>query len=156
MNRSLGLLLFPLAVATIVGCQQGDKPSYANVSGTVTYNGQPIEKGQITFASDGRPPAISEIVNGNFNGQAIIGSNKIMISAKRKGADTTKLPKGAEAQIKGYKEYMRAKSEPAPGDIELGMVEYIPAVWGAESKQVRVVEAGGANEFKFDITGPKW
>jgi len=156
MNRPLGLLLLTLALAAGVGCQQGgDKPAYANVSGTVTYNGQPIEKGQITFASDGRPPSTTEIIGGKFNGQAVIGSNKIMVSAKRKGADTTKLPKGAEGQIKGYKEYMKGKSDPGAGEIDPGMVEYIPPEWGSESKQVRVVEAGGANEFKFEITGPK-
>ena len=33
------------------------------------------------------------------------------------------------------------------------MVEYIPAEWGTESKQMRVVEAGAANDFQFDIKG---
>ena len=49
-----------LAVAIgVVGCGKGDDaPAYANVSGTVTYNGKPIEKGQITFSTDGRPPTI--------------------------------------------------------------------------------------------------
>jgi len=34
-------------------------------------------------------------------------------------------------------------------------VEYIPPEWGVQSKQMRVVEAGATNEFKFEITGPK-
>lgn len=156
MNRPLGLLLLPLLLAGLVGCQQGDKPAYANVSGTVTYNGQPIEKGQISFASEGRPPSTMDITDGKFSGQAIVGSNKIMVSAKRKGANAPKLTKDAETQVKGYKDWMKGKSEPSgSGDLDLTGADYIPADWGQASKQMRVVEAGAANEFKFEITGPK-
>jgi len=158
MNHSLGLLVLPPLLAALAGCQQGEKSNYANVSGTVTYNGQPIEKGQITFTADGRPPSTMDIADGKFNGQALIGSNKISVSAKRKTANATKLPKDAEAQLKGYKDWMKGKTDPsgpAPGEVDPSMVEYIPPDWGTESKQMRVVEAGATNEFKFEITGPK-
>jgi hypothetical protein len=57
MNRPLGFILF-LFLATVVGCGQQDKPpTYANVKGKVTYNGKPIEKGQIVFAMEGQPPS---------------------------------------------------------------------------------------------------
>jgi hypothetical protein len=151
MNRPLGLLLLPLALA--VGCQQGDKPAYANVSGKVTLDGHPIEKGQITFAAEGRPPSTMDIVDGKFNGQAMIGSNKISVSAKRKSAAAPRLPKDAENQLKGYKEWMRGKSEAGPADFDPSMVEVIPPEWGPQSTQMRVVEAGAANDFQFDIKG---
>src|SRR6478672_1267295 len=97
MNRRLGFLLF-LVLGTLVGCQQADKQTYANVKGTVTFNGQPVEKGQITFALEGRPPSTMDIVDGKFSGQAMVGSNKVSISAKRKTAAAPKLTKDAENQ----------------------------------------------------------
>ncbi len=65
-----------LAVAIgVVGCgTQDGAPPYANVSGTVTYNGKPLAKGHITFSTDGRPPAAMDIVDGKFAGQAMVGS----------------------------------------------------------------------------------
>src|SRR5206468_3845522 len=98
MNRPLAFLLF-LPLATVVGCQQADKPIYANVKGTVRYNGKPIEKGLITFAIEGRPPTMMDIVDGKFSGQAMVGSNRIMVSAKRKTATPAKLNKDAQNQI---------------------------------------------------------
>ena len=56
LSKILGCSPWP---SDVVGCGKGDEaPAYANVSGTVTYNGKPLEKGQITFSTDGRPPSI--------------------------------------------------------------------------------------------------
>jgi len=152
MNRPLGFLF--LILATVVGCQRGDQPTFANVKGTVMYNGKPIEKGQITFATEGRPPSTMDIVDGKFNGQAMVGSNKVSVSAKRKGA-AAKLTKDASSQVKGYKEWMKGKGEfgGPPSDYDPTMVDYIPPEWGAQSTQKRVVEAGAPNEFPFEIKG---
>lgn len=152
MKRALAF--FTLALA--VGCQQGDRPpAYANVSGTVTYNEKPIDKGQITFAVEGRPPTTIDIIDGKFAGQAMSGSNKIMVSAKKKGT-APKLNKDAQTQIKGYQERMQkgtgAFGSP-PADYDPSMIEYIPPEWGITSTQVRVVEVGSPNEFRFDIRG---
>ena len=59
MNRLPGFLLLPLAAVALAGCSQGEKLNYANVSGTVTYNGQPVEKGHIIFAVEGKPPSVT-------------------------------------------------------------------------------------------------
>lgn len=154
MNRSFKYLPF-LILAAVVGCQRGDKALYANVKGSVTFNGKPIDKGQITFALEGRPPSTMDIVDGKFNGQAMVGSNKVSVSAKRKGAGPT-LSKDAQTQIKGYTE--RFKAAPGqfggpPADYDPSMVEYIPKEWNTESRQMRVVEAGAANDFEFNIKG---
>jgi hypothetical protein len=162
MNRPLGILLF-LILATVVGCQRGDKPSYANVKGTVTFNGKPIEKGQITFAMEGRPPSTMDIDDGKFNGQAMVGSNKVSVSAKKKVAVAPQIKGGAgeakhaQTQMKGY---MEKQFKGAPGefmgppiDYDPTMVDYIPLEWGLQGKQTRVVEAGSANEFEFNIKG---
>src|SRR5262245_28945662 len=102
MKRTLVVLLL-LVLATVVGCLGGGTPNYATVKGTVTYNGQPIEKGQITFATEGRPPSTMDIVDGKFNGQAMVGSNKVSVSATKKAAAAPRLSKDAETQIKGYR-----------------------------------------------------
>jgi hypothetical protein len=156
MKPLLGFFLF-LLLATVVGCSMGKKPTYANVKGTVTFNDKPIEKGQITFAAEGGPPSTMDIVDGKFSGQALVGSNRISVSAKKKSANAPKLPKNAEIQIKGYQEKFRAAPGEAggsTGDFDTSMVEYIPPEWGTQSNQMRVVEAGQTNELQFDIRGP--
>jgi len=151
MNRLLGLLPF-LILVMVVGCH-GNKPVYANVKGTVTFNGKPIEKGLITFAVEGKPPATSDIVDGKFSGQAMVGSNKVSISAWKKSATAAPLPKAAQSQIKGYMEKKKGEQGGPTGDVESNMVDYIPPEWGTQSKQMRVVEGGMTNEFEFDIKG---
>ncbi len=146
-----------LAVCLSVGCGGGDKlPPFANVSGTVTYNGKPIEKGTITFSTDGRPPCQMDIIDGKYAGQAMVGSNKVSISAKRKASGKSSgAPPQVLAQAKAQMEAMARKSGGGGStvDIELGTEEMIPPEWGLNSKQMRVVEPGGANKFDFDIKG---
>lgn len=155
MNRSCGFILF-LILVTVVGCSGGDRQVYANVSGTVKFNGKLIEKGEITFALEGRPPSSMDIIDGKFSGQAMVGSNKIMVSAKKKGETQARLDEHAETQIKGYMKWAKAgEFGGPPADYDPSMVEYIPAQWNTDSKQIRVVETGAANDFQFDISGPK-
>src|SRR5207245_4685362 len=123
MNHLLGFLPF-LILVTVIGCQQGDKQTYANVKGTVTFNGKPIEKGQISFALEGRPPSTMDIVDGKFSGQAMVGSNKISVSAQKKSATPRKLSKDAQVQIKGYQEKKRGEPGGPTMDYDSTMVEY--------------------------------
>jgi hypothetical protein len=153
MKHPLRFFLF-LILASVVGCQQREKQAYANVKGTVTFDGKPIEKGQITFALEGRPPSTMDVVDGKFSGQAMVGSNKISVSAKKKSATALKLPKEAEIQIKGYQEKMKREIGQPPVDFDPSMVEYIPPEWGQHSTHMQVVEAGMTNEFEFEIKGP--
>jgi len=152
MNRSLILAL--LIPALVVGCQ-AEKQIYANVKGAVTYNGRPIEKGEITFALEGRPPSTIDIVDGKFSGQAMVGLNKVSVSAKKKAATAPRLDKHAQTQIEGYMKYKAAPGEfgGPPKDYDPTMVEYIPPEWNTDSRQMRVVEAGAANDFEFNIKG---
>jgi hypothetical protein len=143
-----------LAVAIgVVGCSKSDAPDYANVSGTVTYNGKPIEKGQITFSTDGRPPSVIEIVDGKFAGQAMIGSNRVAVAAFRKAAKERKVPDSAKKQYEAYRAMNKGGGGGTSEVFDPLMEDYIPDEWGKESKQVRVVEAGGANNFQIDIKG---
>jgi hypothetical protein len=141
------------AIIAVVGCgTKTGAPAYANVSGTVNYNGRPLDKGQITFQTDGRPPSAMDIVDGKFNGQAMIGSNKVAVSAFRKAAKPRELPPTAQKQVKAYMALNKSGGG-GKGQFDPGMEDYIPEEWGRASKQIRVVEAGAQNQFQFDIKG---
>src|SRR5438094_512073 len=156
MNRSLGCVLL-LVLMFVVGCQ-GNKPTYATVKGSVSYNGKPIDKGEIVFAMEGRPPSVMDIVDGRFNGQAMVGQNRVWVSARKKVATAPEVKGGAAArkdaaaQMKGYREKKREFGTPSV-EFDPTMVDYIPEEWGPHGKQTRVVEAGVPNEFEFEIKG---
>jgi hypothetical protein len=143
------LLFLFLVLALVAGCQEG-KHAYANVSGTVTYNGSPIQKGYIQFQMEGNPPTAMDIIDGKFNGQAMVGSNRVSVSAKKKSATAKALPPQALVQIEGYQKLKKGEEGGPTGDLDLTMVEYIPPEWGSASTQTRVIEPG-SNELQFEI-----
>ena len=153
MNRPL-LFLLVLLLATVIGCSGGDGPKYTNVKGMVKYNGKPIAKGYITFEIAGKPPATMDIVDGEFNGQAMVGSNKVSVSALKKAATGSgpKIDGHAKAQIEGYKKYKREDAK-GPSNFDPSAVDYIPPEWGQRSTHTLVVEAGAPNDFPINIKG---
>jgi hypothetical protein len=154
MNRFLLKFLF-LSMVALVGCNgNSPKQSYASVSGTVTFNGAPLEKGTITFSIPGFPPTSTEIIDGKFAGQAMVGTNTISISAKKKGkgfALRGDAARDAETQRKGY--LKKFEEEGTPIDHDPTLVEIIPEEWNTKSQQKRIVEAGVDNKFEFIIKG---
>jgi hypothetical protein len=143
-----------LAVAFgMMSCSKDGAPSYAKVSGTVTYNGQPLPRGQITFSLEGRPPTMVEIVDGKYSGQAMIGSNRVQIAAFRKRTTERKLPETAKKQIEAYQALNKSGGGQSSDQFDPSMEDYIPPDWGQDSKQIRVVEKSGQNSFDFDIKG---
>jgi hypothetical protein len=147
MYRPLGFFLI-LVFATVVGCGS-DVPKFANIKGTVTFNGKPIEKGKITFASPGRPPSTMDIDDGKFNGQAMVGENKVSVSAMKRLANAPKLPPQAELFMN--RAGQRKEDAGTVGEHDPNAVDYIPQEWGLQGKQTRVVEPGSTNEFEFNI-----
>jgi hypothetical protein len=150
MKRLLLSLLF-LLLAMVVGCG-GGRQSYAKVKGTVTFNTKPVEKGEVIFTVQGRPASVIEIVDGKFAGQAVIGENRVSISARKKSAKAPSFSPEVQHQRKVYKD-MGKGNDPTP-DADLATVDYIPPEWGTASKHTYAVEAGAPNEFEFNIKGP--
>jgi hypothetical protein len=141
-----------LILAPVVGCGPGDKKTYTNVKGTVTLNGKPLDKGEITFVVSGKPPTFMDVTDGKFSGQALVGSNTISVTAKRKSGVAPVLPKQAQQQAAAYKAKSQAQGGADPkANFDSTMIDLIPKEWGPDSKQVRVVEAGAANDFEFNI-----
>jgi hypothetical protein len=159
MYRPLLLLPF-LLFATVVGCSKSDAgPKSAFIKGTVTYNGKPVEKGQITFTIVGHPPTIMDIIDGQFVGEAETGTNRVIISAKKKADKIANLDPEAKAELEAN---LKIKHKGEPGKMfgpvpgwDPMMLEYIPPEWSVNSKNTRVVEAGAPNDFTFDIKGTR-
>ena len=145
----------PLLLAIgVVGCSPSDKPpAFTNVSGTVTYNGKPLDKGQITFATDGRPPTVADIVDGKYTGQAMVGQNRVQIAAFRKAAKARELPETAKKQVQAYQALNKSGGGGTAAEFDPSMEDYIPEEYGKASKQLRAVEAGAPNTFDFNIKG---
>ena len=70
-------LLGAVAAFCVAGCGQEDA-----VSGKVTYNGEPVDKGSVTFTSaDGSGPGFgAQVVNGEYKAEKVrLGPHKVHV-----------------------------------------------------------------------------
>ncbi len=123
------LVCLGLLVMVVAGCGPSGPVTYP-VSGTVTWEGNPLAEGQIVFTPvDGSiAPDAGTITNGTFNFQAQAGSKRVEIYATR---------------------------ESGPPDPVMNMPpkeQYIPARYNAESILTAEVTKGGVSDLKFDLT----
>lgn len=123
-------LLFPLvsiALLTLGGCGSDGPVEYA-VTGTVTFDSQPVEKGEIRFisADAGGTPYAGAIENGKFECKVTEGQKRVEITATREAPT------------------------PAPDGLP-DYVSYIPAEYNAQSTLTAEVKPGGDNTFTFDL-----
>jgi hypothetical protein len=89
-----------LAMSGILGCGGGGIPM-ADVQGEVKYDGQPIEKGTITFKpADGKGPSVGgEINQGRFSLRVPPGPKRVEVSAVKvvgKTEPTLEAPTGTD------------------------------------------------------------
>ena len=122
--------LFLIGCLVLAGCGS-DKPRY-EVTGTVTFNGAPIETGSISFvpSDPAQPPDAGPIENGRYRVKASPGSKRVQVRASR--------PLPADRQD--------PKSE-----MGLLYEDYIPAQFNTASKLTAEVTAAGPNKFSFDL-----
>ena len=151
MNRSIGCFVL---VALLVGCgETGDtnRPKTVPVTGSVTYNGQPVEGATVTF------------VTGGSGGRGALGttdaSGKFQLTTFEAG----------DGAIPGSYKVTIAKTtgETAPMTQEDGVV--VPPTGGPPTTEVKDelplkykdastsgltadVKEGGDNQFTFDLT----
>ncbi len=130
--RSLlvSILVVALGASCICGCGGGGIPRY-EVSGKVTFNGTPVENGEISFVPDkpGMAPDGGVIEKGEFRLTATEGKKTVQIRASR--------------PIPGQRQ----------GNSDMGPLyeDYISAQFNRQSKLTAEVTAGGDNEFTFDL-----
>lgn len=125
--RGLLFSLVSVVVLTLAGCGSGGLAEYS-VTGTVTFDGQPVEKGEIRLmpTEAGGTPYAGAIENGKFECKVTEGQKRVEISATREAAT------------------------PAPDGLP-NYVSYIPAEYNTQSTLTAEVKPGGDNTFTFDL-----
>jgi hypothetical protein len=146
-TRFVGFSLALVLGAGFVGCGAvGDDLPRQAVSGTVTFDGQPLAQGRVQFepsSPDAKIAAGGEITDGQFaiprDQGPTPGDYRVMITsagARKPGADAAP---GAEPAKHG------AVKLPPPAP------ELIPKEYNAKTRLTAKVEAGGPNTFEFNL-----
>ena len=91
-QRSVLLLALSLSIGLGLGCSKG--PTVYTVSGEVTYQGKPVESGDIAFADAARSDrtASGTITDGRYSLQTTAGKKLVRITATK---ETGKMITGA-------------------------------------------------------------
>jgi len=120
------------AAICLAGCGPADPRSRSfEVSGTVTFDGQPVANGAITLTSDDKTLAddAGSITGGSFKFLASAGKKTVRIRASRE------VP------------------QPGPANVPREPVfeEYIPATYNDKSEYQIEVVPGKPNRFEMDL-----
>jgi hypothetical protein len=124
-----------LAFVVLVGCSgEGSK---GTVEGTVTLNGQPLEKGLIRFVPvDGNSqPADGTIAGGKFTVIAPVGDFRVEITSPR---------------VVGQAKMYDTPDSPTVDKI----AEAIPAKYNVQTELQMTVSKGKTENKQFDLTSP--
>ncbi|MGL6074647.1 MAG: hypothetical protein ACRC8S_10845 [Fimbriiglobus sp.] len=136
MRRSVSVaLLFCGLLGLTLGCGS-NKPvtsKRAKVFGTIKLDGKALASGRITFdPQNGEPPGDVSILDGRYEGMAILGKNKVMINSYTKM--TMKEKTGRDG----------------PGYNDLVEFNMLPERYNMKSDVFREIEEKD-NEINFDI-----
>ncbi len=133
-------ILSVIALVALFGCGDNSGPDKLIISGTVTFQGAPIEKGQIRFTptADTKGPTSGAIIeNGAYEAKARggvpIGTHRVQITATR--------PTGESKP----KDLQGLDIIPDPQE------QYIPEKYNTQSEITLTVEAGGESTHNFDL-----
>jgi hypothetical protein len=120
------------AAIVVVGCERA--PTGGTVTGTVTFDGQPLKDGIVSFAPfDGKgQTSDAKIADGKFTASVSIGTMKVMFSAPK---------------VIGKKKMYDTPDAPSVDEIK----ELLPDKYNAQSKLTITVKAGNQDE-KFELT----
>ena len=132
MLRTLVIGLIGLA-PLLTGCSGKDGTETYPVSGTVSFNGQPVKVGDIVFEpeSSEMSPDGGQIIDGKYNCKAKVGRMKVRISATREIPGKT--TKGAMGEDIVEKE------------------EYIPAKYNTATELTAEIDAADENTVNFEL-----
>jgi hypothetical protein len=124
-------LLLVVMTSLLIGC--GGSDGGVSVSGKVTFNDEPVPKGEIFFLSESSDIQgfSGDIVDGSFSANVPEGTYKVRISATRE----------------------TGKMKPGPGgpeDPQVPVVEsYIPPKYNSETELTATVASGEDLDFKL-------
>ncbi len=123
------------ALTVLLGCGAGD--NMGDVTGTVTVDGAPAEKGSVTFIpADGKgQTAGCEIANGSYSARAPLGTVKVQI----------RVPK-----VTGKKKLYNTAESP----VQDVLTEVLPAKYNDQTELTLDVKAG-KNEKNWELSTKK-
>ena len=128
--RSLRLLVVVHALSLVVfGCNNA--PPTAPVTGTVTFDGSPLQDGIVEMdAGDGTPPLSLEIQNGQFAGDVLLGKKTLRFFAMRP-----------------------PKKDPSlsPSDVQPPLENVLPNRYGYDSSYAIDVPPDGLSDLKYEL-----
>jgi hypothetical protein len=137
-------MLAAVASLLLTGCNRNN-----SLHGNVTYNGEPVEKGSISFRPlDGNGPGFgAQIVDGKYLAdKARLGKHVALV----RGVRTTVAPQTTEQAIQQFKE---AKAAGKTTLDHFGQAaDYIPENGEGNSQTVDV--EGGKQSLDFALKGP--
>ena len=132
-------LVWLILAVVVAGCGRGGPGRHA-ASGTVTFKGQNLEKGFITFSPAEQTIGTqggAEIVNGSYKIAAAEG----LLEGKYKVSVSS--PEGGSTVAAGENPGDPAEAKPA--------TERIPEKYNAKTELTAEVTAGGENKFDFKL-----
>ncbi len=131
----LSAVVAAFLVVCIVGCG-GSEGDPASLSGKVTFDGQPIAKGNMKLIPTGDAPGqggVTQIVDGSYevtkSDGALAGTHKVMITATRP-ATAAEIAAMAEDDDEEEEEPDEDEQAVAPSEPT---TQYIPAKYGFQS-----------------------
>jgi hypothetical protein len=126
MRRRGGWVLVLVLAVALAGCARD--PSVA-VVGTVVFDGQPLDQGEIIFVSpDGSvTPTAGPIAGGRYQVRALPGAKKVMINASR-------LSQTVDPNTREHQEY-----------------SFIPTAYNIQTRLTADIKPGDPNEVNFEL-----
>jgi len=134
---SCGVILPVLLMLTLGSCSKSNPLNRQAVSGKVLLDGQPLDRGTISFVPKGDKGTMSgaTVLNGEFSIPAERGLPAGDYVVRISAADDLNEPVDA------------------PGESNKLAVERIPAYYNSQSKLIQKVSADEPNVFMFDLSG---
>jgi hypothetical protein len=136
------LILTILLLPIIIGCGSNNPQGRVMVRGEVTFDGKPLEKGDILFSSvEGTTPMVatgSPIKNGKFS-----------LSAE-KGLIPDQTYSVQFRSVEEIPDTRKETNDPLGGDIKTRNI--LPPKYGVKSKETVTATKKSPNVFQFDLT----
>ncbi|MDB5339998.1 MAG: hypothetical protein JWN70_5617 [Planctomycetaceae bacterium] len=135
------LVLIGVCSAHLAGCTPAPpKREYAEVMGTVKYQGKPVSKGSIVFQPESGAPVVAELdAEGNYSLEGVIGPNDVMVRnplpAAAAHTDDIKANKAAQAEY----------------DKAVKSAKIIPDKYSSTSSGLKFDVQPGTNSADFDL-----
>jgi hypothetical protein len=143
------LIFTLLLLHFFVGCNRNNPQGRVSVRGEVTFDGKPLEKGNILFSSiEGSTPMVatgSPIKNGKFSlsaEQGLIPNQTYSVQFR------------SVEEISGSRKADPRKAD-NPKNMKIQTRSILPRRYGTESKETITATKKSPNVFQFDLTSDK-